>query len=85
MVAFSEYVLVITAGIFAGLFSISLLQLSTVRKNNRIQVNIQIYTRIIETRNKLEGNEVFIKMAKENPLFAEWLALVDTPNEYYTI
>jgi hypothetical protein len=71
MVAFSEYVLVITAGIFAGLFSISLLQFSTVRKNNRIQVNIQIYTRIIETRNKLEGNEVFIKMAKENPLFAE--------------
>lgn len=68
MVAFSEYVLVITAGIFAGLFSVSLLQFST---NNRIQVNIQIYTRIIETRNKLEGNEVFIKMAKESPLFAE--------------
>ena len=48
MVAFSEYVLVITAGIFAGLFSISLLRFTTFRKNNRIQVNIQIYTRIIE-------------------------------------
>jgi hypothetical protein len=39
----------------------------------------------MEARIKLEGNEVFTKMAKESPLFAERFALVNTPDEYYTI
>ena len=34
---------------------------------------------------KLENNETFTKMAKESPLFAERLALVDSPDEYYTV
>src|SRR5215212_9686159 len=39
----------------------------------------------MEASIKLEGNEVFTKMAKESPLYAERLALVDTPDEYYII
>jgi hypothetical protein len=39
----------------------------------------------MDARIKLQGNEVFSKMAKENPLYAEHFALVDTPDEYYII
>jgi hypothetical protein len=87
MVTFSEYVPITSASAvtFAGLFSISLLQLSTVRKNNRIQSKYQICARIMEASIKLEGNKVFTKMAKESPLYAERFALVDTPDEYYII
>jgi hypothetical protein len=34
---------------------------------------------------KLENTEAFTKMAKENEMFAERLALVDSPDEYYTV
>ena len=33
----------------------------------------------------LENTETFTKMAMESPIFAEHFALVDTPQEYYTI
>jgi hypothetical protein len=51
----------------------------------RIQSEHQVYARIIESRMKLENTEAFTKIAKENPLFAKRLALVDNPDEYYTI
>ena len=39
----------------------------------------------MDARIKIQGNKVFSKMAKENPLYAEHFALVDTPDEYYII
>ena len=82
---FSEISTIITVGILASLLGLSLLQFSSVKKSLRIQSEQQIYARIIESRMKLENTEAFTKMAKENPLFAERLALVDNPDEYYTV
>lgn len=45
----------------------------------------QIYARIMDARIRLEKTETFTNMAKESPIFAERFALVDTPQEYYTI
>ena len=53
------------------------------QKNNRIQSEYQIYVRLMDARIKIQGNEFFSKMAKENPLYAEHFALVDTPDDYY--
>ena len=39
----------------------------------------------MDARIKLQGNEVFSKMAKESPLYAERFEPVDTPDEYYII
>jgi hypothetical protein len=85
MVTFSEYVITITAVTFGGLFSIRCCNCLQAEKNNRIQSEYQIYARIMDARIRLQGNEVFSKMAKENPLYAERFALVDTPDEYYII
>ena len=82
---FSEISTIITIGILAALFGMSLLQFSSVKKSLKIQSEQQIYARIIETRMKLENTEAFTKMAKENEMFAERLALVDSPDEYYTV
>jgi hypothetical protein len=82
---FSDITTIITVGILASLLGLSLLQFSSVKKSMRIQSEQQIYARIIESRMKLENTEAFTKIAKENPLFAERLALVDSPDEYYTI
>ena len=82
---FSEITTIITVGILASLFGMSLLQFSSVKGSIRIQSEQQIYARVIETRMKLENTEAFTKMAKENQLFAERLALVDSPDEYYTV
>ena len=82
---FSEISTIITVGILAALFGMSLLQFSSVKGSIRIQSEQQIYARVIETRMKLENTEAFTKMAKENQLFAERLALVDSPDEYYTV
>jgi hypothetical protein len=82
---FSEISTIITVGILASLLGLSLLQSSSIKKSMRIQSEQQIYARIIESRMKLENNEAFTKMAKESPLFAERLALVDNPDEYYTV
>jgi hypothetical protein len=82
---FSEITTIITVGILAALLGLSLMQFSSVKKSMRIQSEQQIYARIIESRMKLENTEAFTKMAKESPLFAERLALVDNPDEYYTI
>jgi type II secretory pathway pseudopilin PulG len=82
---FSEITTIITVGILASLLGLSLLQFSSVKKSMRIQSEQQLYARIIESRMKLENTEAFTKMAKENPLFAERLALVDNPDEYYTV
>jgi hypothetical protein len=35
--------------------------------------------------NRRANTEAFTKMAKENKVFAERLALVDSPDEYYTV
>ncbi|MDQ6863624.1 MAG: hypothetical protein M3044_07345 [Thermoproteota archaeon] len=82
---FSEISTIATVGILAALFGMSLLQFSSVKESMKVQSEQQIYARIIETRMKLENTEAFTKMAKENEMFAERLALVDSPDEYYTV
>ncbi len=77
--------LVSSAMVLGGLLSISFLQLPILRKNMRREAEEQIYSRIMEARIRLENTETFTKMAKESPIFAERFALVDTPQEYYTI
>jgi hypothetical protein len=81
----SEISPIITIGILAALFGMSLLQFSSLKRSMRIQSEQQIYARVIETRMKLENTEAFTRIAKENELFAERLALVDSPDEYYTV
>jgi len=82
---FSEISTIITIGILAALMSLSLLQFSSLKKSMRIQSEQQIYTRMIESRMKLENTEAFTKMAKESPIFAERFSLVGNPDEYYTV
>ncbi len=82
---FSEISTIITIGILAALMSLSLLQFSSLKKSMRIQSEQQIYTRMIESRMKLENTEAFTKMAKESPIFAERFKLVGNPDEYYTV
>ena len=36
-----------------------------------MQTEQEIYSRIMEARNRLENTETFRNMAKENPIFAE--------------
>jgi|SRR5437870_2232710 len=71
--------LIASSMVLGGLLSISILQLPTIRKNIRMQTEQEIYSRI------MENNETFTNMAKESPIFAERFALVNTPEEYYTI
>lgn len=80
-----EYVPLLSVMIFSGILVASLLQFSNVRKNMKIQSEHQIYTKIIEARVKIENTEAFTNMAKESPSFVERFALVDSPEEYYTI
>jgi hypothetical protein len=82
---FTEITAIMSVGILATLSVWSLIQISLVKKRMRIQSEHQVYARIIESRMKLENTEAFTKIAKENPLFAKRLALVDNPDEYYTI
>ncbi len=77
--------LISSAMVLGGLLSISFLQLPTIRKNMRREAEEQLYARIMEARIRLENTETFTKMARESPIFAERFALVDTPQEYYTI
>jgi hypothetical protein len=77
--------LIASSMVLGGLLSISFLQLPTIRKNMRMQTEQEIYSRIMEARIRLESTETFTHMAMESPIFAERFALVDTPEEYYTI
>ncbi len=77
--------LISSAMTLGGLLSISFLQLPTIRKNMRREAVEQIYARIMEARIRLENTDTFTNMARESPVFAERFALVDTPQEYYTI
>jgi hypothetical protein len=61
---FLTYVPLISATIVSGLFIMSLLNFSTVRKNLQKQSEQEIYSRIMDARLKLENTEVFTKMAK---------------------
>ncbi len=54
-------------------------------KNLKIQSEQQIYSRIMDSRITLENTEVFTKMAKGSPVFAERFAMVCKPEEYYII
>jgi hypothetical protein len=65
---FSEISPIITIGILAALFDMSLLQLSSVKESMRIQSEQQIYARIIETRMKLE-NKNFLQQISGLKLF----------------
>jgi hypothetical protein len=49
----------------------------------RREAEEQLYSRIMDTRIRLENTETFTRMARESPNFAEYFALVDTPQEYY--
>ncbi len=80
-----EFMPVISALIFAGLLTVSLLQFSAVRKNMRMQSEQQIYARIMDARIRLENSETFTKMAKESPFFSERFGIVSSPEEYYTV
>lgn len=68
-----------------GLLSKSFLQLPTMRRNMRREVVEQIYARIMEARIRLENTDTFTNMARESPVFSEHFALVDNPQEYYTV
>ena len=96
MDSFLTYVPLISVAIIAGLFTMALMNFSTVRKNMqmqseqqiknlKMQSEQQIYSRIIDARLKLESTDTFTKMAKESPVFAERFTAVDSPDEYYTI
>jgi hypothetical protein len=96
MDSFLTYVPLISVMIVSGLFVMALLNFSTIRKNLqkqseqqmknlKIQSEQQIYSRIMDARLKLENTGVFTKMAKGSPIFAERFAVVDSPEEYYTI
>jgi hypothetical protein len=65
---FSEISTIITVGILAALFGMSLLQFSSVKGSIRIQSEQQIYARVIETRTKLENTEAFTKNGKRKPV-----------------
>lgn len=78
-----NYFPLITAAIFGGILIVSILQFSNVRKNMKIQSEQQIYSKIIEARLKLENTDAFTSMAKQSPIFAKRLSVVDTPEEYY--
>src|SRR5215831_747634 len=71
--------------VLGGLLSISILQLPTIRRNMRREAVEQIYARIMEARMRLENTETFTNMAKESSIFADRFAVVDTPQEYYTV
>ena len=75
---------IITSGILAALFDMLSLQLSSVKESMRIQSEQQMHTRIIETRQTWKYWSIY-KNRKENELFAKHLALVDSPDEYYTV
>ena len=96
MDSFLAYVPIISLAIVAGLFVVAIVNFSIVRKNMqkqseqqvknlKMQSEQQIYSRMMDVRLKLESTETFTKMAKESPIFAERFALVDNPDEYYTI
>lgn len=71
--------------LLAGLLGVSLLTFNITRKSLRIQAEEQIYSKIIDTRIRLENNETFTRMARESPEFLERLNSVSTPEEYYNI
>ena len=71
--------------VLGGLLSISIFQLPTIRRNMRREAVEQIYARIMDARMRLENNETFTNMAKESSIFADRFAVVDTPQEYYTV
>ena len=85
MDSFLTYMPFISVAIIAGLFIMALMNFSTVRKNMQMQSEQQIYSRIMDARLKLESTNVFTKMAKESPIFAERFTVVDSPDEYYII
>jgi hypothetical protein len=85
MDSFLTYIPLISVAIVAGLFTMALVNFSTVRKNMQMQSEQQIYSRIMDARLKLESTETFTNMAKESPIFAERFTVVDSPDEYYII
>ena len=80
MVSLLEYLPII----MSGLLALSILTLVLGRKNLRLQSEYQI-ARMIEARVKLESTESFAKMAKESPYYAERFALVESPDQFYTL
>lgn len=76
---------IVSAGIFAGLLTVSFMQFSAVKKNLRVQSEQQIYSRVIEARLKLENTESFTRMAKESSFLVERFGLVEKPEEYYYV
>jgi hypothetical protein len=96
MDSFLTYMPFISVAVVTGLFIMALVNFSTVRKsmqmqseqqikNLKMQSEQQIYSRIMDARLKLESTEIFTKMAKESPIFAERFRVVDSPDEYYAI
>lgn len=59
-----SFIPVLSTIIISGLFIIALINLSTLKKNLKIQSEHQIYTRIFEARLQLEMTETFSNIAK---------------------
>lgn len=78
-----EFIYILTIYYTGALIVSTILLIITIKKN-RFEGEYQLYSRILDTRTKLQNTEIFTNMAKESPLFAERFKLVD-PNEYYTI
>lgn len=84
--ALVEYVIPLaTAGIFTALVFVTLLQFLSVRRNIRDEGELHVFTRVLRARTEIENSEAFTEMAKESPVFVQRFALVDEPQQYYTI
>ncbi len=79
-----EFIYILTIYYTGALIVSTILLIITIKKN-RFEGEYQLYSRILDSRTKLQNTEVFTNMAKESSLYVERLKLVDEPKEYYTI
>lgn len=70
---------------YTGALIVSIVVLLVTIKKNRFEGEYQLYARMLDARTKLQNTDIFTKMAKESPLYAERFKLVEEPKEYYTI
>jgi hypothetical protein len=70
---------------YTGALLVSVVVLLVTIKKNRFEGEYQLYSRILDSRTRLQNTDVFTKMAKESSLYLERFNLVDEPQEYYTI
>jgi hypothetical protein len=90
------YIPLVSVALASGVLIMLLINFSAARKsiqrqseqqmnNLKILNEQQIYQRITEVRLRLQNTDDFTRLAAESPIYAERLALVNKPSEYYTI